>query len=417
MIFDRRYYIDRLISKRKNGMVKIITGLRRAGKSFLLFDLYKKYLLKNGYDEAHIITINFDDLENIENRKVKNAYNLIKSKLVDKKEYVILLDEIQFVDDFVPMLNSLLHINNVDCYVTGSNSKFLSKDVVTEFRGRGDEIHLFPLTFKELLPLYDNDRYKCFEDYLLYGGLPMVYVKNSELDRTEYLKNIFSETYIIDVLERYNIKKSEELDNLLSIISSSIGSFTSIQNIVNTFKTKYNAKISIPTIKNYLEILKDIFLVREVEKYDIKGRKYIGAEKKYYYEDIGLRNARIGFRQVDKSHIMENIIFNELIKRRYEVDVGIIKKKEVINNMRKNRQYEVDFIVEQGHTKYYVQSAYEMNTEKKREQEYRSLKYVADSFKKIVIRYDNYGISLDENGILNIGLFDFLLNEDCFSYE
>lgn len=417
MIFDRRYYIDRLISKRKNGMVKIITGLRRAGKSFLLFDLYKKYLLKNGYDEAHIITINFDDLENIENRKVKNAYNLIKSKLVDKKEYVILLDEIQFVDDFVPMLNSLLHINNVDCYVTGSNSKFLSKDVVTEFRGRGDEIHLFPLTFKELLPLYDNDIYKCFEDYLLYGGLPMVYVKNSELDRTEYLKNIFSETYIIDILERYNIKKSEELDNLLSIISSSIGSFTSIQNIVNTFKTKNNAKISIPTIKNYLEILKDIFLVREVEKYDIKGRKHIGAEKKYYYEDIGLRNARIGFRQVDKSHIMENIIFNELIKRRYEVDVGIIKKKEIINNMRKNRQYEVDFIVEQGHTKYYVQSAYEMNTEKKREQEYRSLKYVADSFKKIVIRYDNYGISLDENGILNIGLFDFLLNEDCFSYE
>lgn len=417
MIFDRKYYIDRLISKKKNRMIKIITGLRRVGKSFLLFDLYKKYLLKNGYDEKHIIGINFDDLENIENRKAKKAYNLIKSKIIDKKEYVVLLDEVQFVDDFVPMLNSLLHMENVDCYVAGSNSKFLSKDVVTEFRGRGDEIHLFPLTFKELLPLYDNDKYKCFEEYILYGGLPVIYENSNMFDKTEYLKNIFSETYIIDILERYNIKKSEELDNLLSIISSSIGSFTSIQNIVNTFKSKYNTKISIPTIKNYIEILKDIFLVREVERYDIKGRKYIGAKRKYYYEDIGLRNARIGFRQVDRSHLMENIIYNELIKRRYEVDVGVVKKKETFNNVRINKQYEVDYIVEKGHTKYYIQSAYEMNTEKKREQEYKSLISIDDSFKKIVIRYDNYGISLDENGVLNIGLFDFLLNEDCFSYE
>lgn len=416
MVFNREDYLQKLISRRKNGLIKIVTGLRRSGKSFLLFDLYKKYLLNNGYDEKHIVCINFDGEEYRDFRHSRDAYNLIKSKINDKEEFCLLLDEVQYIDDFVPMLNSILHMYNVDCYVTGSNSKFLSKDVVTEFRGRGDEVHLYPLSFFELLPLYEN-KYKCFEDYILYGGLPMVCINNDEKKKSLYLKNIFKETYIIDIIERYGIRKSEELDNLISILASCTGSFTSIKNIINTLNSVYSIKIDMKTIKNYIEMLKDIFLINEAERYDIKGRKYIGAEKKYYFEDIGLRNARIGFRQIDRPHLMENIIYNELLRRGYDVDVGIVNRKEKIKELRIYKQYEVDFIAELGHRKYYIQSAYSIENEKKREQELKSLKLIGDSFKKFVIRSDNEGIYIDNEGIINIGFFDFLLNEDCFSFD
>lgn len=416
MIFDREYYLQKLIQKQRNGLIKIVTGLRRAGKSFLLFDLFKNYLLNSGYDDKHIICINFDGEEYRGYRNSTDAYSLIKSKINENEKFCILLDEVQYVDDFVPMLNSILHMYNIDCYVTGSNSKFLSKDVVTEFRGRGDEIHLYPLSFAELLSKYDN-KYRCLEDYILYGGLPIVCNDNDVKSKSSYLKNIFKETYIIDIIERYGIRKSEELDNLVNILSSGIGSLSSIKNIVNTFKSVYGTSIDINTIKSYIEILKDIFLINEVERYDIKGRKYIGAERKYYFEDIGLRNARIGFRQIDRSHIMENIIYNELVRRRYDVDMGIVNKKVKSKDTRINRQYEVDFIAELGYKKYYIQSVYSMDNEKKRTQELESLKLVGDSFKKFIIRYDNEGIYIDNDGIINIGFFDFLLNEDCFSFD
>lgn len=416
MVFSREYYLKKLINRKKNGFIKIVTGLRRSGKSFLLFDLFKKHLLENGYDEKHIVCINFDGEEFKEYRHSRDAYNLIKSKVNDKEEFCILLDEVQYVDDFVPVLNSILHMYNVDCYVTGSNSKFLSKDVVTEFRGRGDEVHLYPLSFSELLPLYENER-QCFKDYMLYGGLPFVYLQKEDNDKRNYLKNIFKETYYIDILERYSLRREEELDNLLDILSSQVGSFNSMKKIINSFKSEYNTEISLNTLKKYIEMFKDVFLINEANQYDIKGRKYIGAERKYYFEDIGLRNARIGFRQNEESHIMENIIYNELLRRGFDVDVGIIKKRDKSNNYKIDKKYEVDFVVEQGHRKYYIQSALEMSTEEKREQEYQSLRLINDSFKKFVIRYDNNTTYINDYGIINLGLFDFLLKEDCFSFD
>ena len=416
MVISRDFYLNKLIDKQGNGLVKVITGLRRSGKSFLLFEIFRKYLIESGYRESNIIRINFDDYESMDLQNANNAYNYIFSKIKSRGKYVVLLDEVQLLNNFVPILNSLLNRHNVDCYVTGSNAKFLSKDVITEFSGRGDEIHLLPLSFSEILPLYDDEN-KAFEDFSLYGGLPQVYVESKDTEKMKFLKRVFEETYLIDIKRRYKTKKIEELVELINILASNVGSLSSIRNIVNTYKSKYDSNISINTVKNYIEMFKDSFLINEVERYDIKGKKYIGALKKYYFEDIGLRNARLQFRQLDQSHLMENIIYNELIRKGYEVDVGIIDKKELKNNKRDNRRYEVDFIARLGHKKYYIQSAYEMGTDKKREQEYKSLNLLEDGFKRFVIRFDNNRTYINDYGIINIGLFDFLLNDDCFNFE
>ena len=411
MEIKRDYYLNKLIAKQHNGLIKVVTGMRRCGKSYLLFNLFKDYLTRNNVAADHIIEVAFDSFENTKYQDPEVLYPFIKEQIVDKEQYYIILDEIQLLGKFESVLNGLMRIPNVDVYVTGSNAKFLSKDIITEFRGRGDEMHMNPLSFSEFMSVYDGNKYDGWHDYILYGGLPsVVQLQNSE-QKIEYLKNIFEETYINDIIGRHKVKNRAELEELLNILSSAIGSLTNPRKLEDTFKSVKQVTISAKTINNYLDYLCDSFLITAAHRYDIKGRKYIGSPMKYYFTDIGLRNARINFRQLEETHTMENVIYNELLTRGYNVDVGVvtIQQRDSAGKMMR-KQLEVDFVCNKGSKRYYIQSAYSMPTAEKMEQEQRSLVKIDDSFKKIIITKDTPTPTYNEAGILVMNVYDFLLN-------
>ncbi len=409
----RDKYLRDLINRMNNGMIKVVTGIRRSGKSYLLFKLFYEYLLSQGVLESHIIKIELDQRKNRIYRDPDVILDYIETLIEDDKQYYILLDEVQMLNDFEEVLNSLLHISNVDIYVTGSNSKFLSKDVITEFRGRGDEIHVFPLTFKEFMQVYDGDMYRGFADYIVYGGLPLISTMKTETQKVNYLTNLFNETYLKDIIERNHIEKTQELEDLINVLASAIGSLTNPPKIQATFKSSIGSAISINTIRQYIEYLEDAFIISKAQRYNIKGRKYIGTPLKYYFEDIGLRNARLGFRQVEETHLMENIIYNELRYRGYSVDVGVVEKREMSENGKQIRKaLEIDFVANLGSQRCYIQSALSMPTPEKQIQEKTSLINVADSFKKIIIVKDIVNVKRDENGIVTMSIYDFLLKEN-----
>lgn len=408
----RDFYLNQLIKKDGNGQIKIITGIRRCGKSYLLKNIFYKYLLQHN-EKDHIIYIPLDIKENESLLDGNNFIKHIRSLIKDEKKYYLLLDEIQKMDDFVPVLNTFLYEDNIEVYVTGSNAKLLSKDVVTEFRGRGDEVHVYPLSFSEYMTAFEGDQYEGYEQYSIYGGLPYTLSFETDTERSKYLKILFEETYIRDIIEKNNITNVEELNELLNIISSQIGSLTNPYNLQNTFKSEKNIVLSDKTISKYLEYFTDAFLITKAQRYDVKGKKYINSPYKYYFEDIGLRNARLNFRQVDKGHTMENIIYNELLRRGYNVDVGVVEVNETNEKgVCSKPQYEVDFICNQGSKRIYIQSAYQMKDDLKEMQERKSLLNINDSFKKIIILGDVSKPRMDDNGIITMGIFYFLLNED-----
>ena len=413
MNFSRNRYLAKLIGHRHNHLIKVITGMRRSGKSYLLFTLFYNYLKDKGVDDSHIIRVDLEDRRNKALRAPDALLEYIDSSMVDKDMFYILLDEVQLVHEFEDVLNSYLNISNADVYVTGSNSKFLSKDVITEFRGRGDEIHVFPLSpaeIHEAMP--ELDWQQLWELYLHYGGLPLTVLANTEKEKAEYLKTLFKETYLKDIKERNKVKNDMEMEVLLNIISSSIGSLTNPQKLADTFVSTSKSKLSAVTIKQYLDYFTDAFLVAKAERYDIKGKKYISTPYKYYFSDIGLRNARLNFRQIEETHIMENVIYNELCLRGYSVDVGVVEIRERDdkgNSVRK--QIEVDFVCNQGSQRYYIQSALALPSPEKVQQELRPLRNIPDSFKKIVIVKDNILIRRNEDGIVTMGLKQFLLDE------
>ncbi len=417
MNIKRQQYLDQLIASQRNGLVKIITGIRRCGKSYLLFKLFHDYLNSQGIADDHIIQIALDDRTNKELRDPDNLLKYIKEQITDKDLYYIILDEIQMVDEFTDVLNSLLHIPNADVYVTGSNSHFLSTDIVTEFRGRGDEIHLFPLSFSEYCEGYNGSTDQAWKDYYTYGGLPLILTLDTDKKKEDYLSNLYKSVYLVDVLERHKIKNIGEFDELVKIISSSIGSSCNPTKLANTFKSVKNVAIHHQTINKYLGFLEDAFLVEKSIRYNIKGKKYINTLAKYYFSDLGIRNALLGFRQQEETHIMENIIYNELRTRGLHVDVGMVETREPDKNGRLIRkQLEVDFVVNQGSQRYYIQSAFAMPTLEKEAQESASLLLINDSFKKIIIVKDDIKPKRNEEGILTIGLKDFLLDKNSLNY-
>lgn len=413
MEIKRDKYLNDLIDRMNNGMIKVVTGIRRCGKSYLLFHIFKNYLLEQGVSESHMIMIELDQRKNKKYRDPDVILEYIESLIVNDEQYYIILDEVQMLQEFEEVLNSLLHIRNADVYVTGSNSKFLSKDVITEFRGRGDEIHIYPLTFKEFMEAYDGDMYHGWAEYVIYGGLPLTMTMKNEEQKVNYLTNLFKETYLKDIIERYNVEKTQELEDLINILASAIGSLTNPSKIEATFKTVIQSAISFNTIKQYIEYLEDAFIINKANRYDVKGRKYIGTPLKYYFEDVGLRNARLGFRQVEETHLMENIVYNELRSRGYTVDVGVVEKRITNEEGTSERKYlEIDFVANLGSKRYYIQSAFSLPTEEKRIQEKTSLVNVNDSFKKIIIVKDVVNITRDEDGITTMSIYDFLLKEN-----
>ena len=414
MEIERNYYLNKLISKRENKLIKIITGIRRCGKSYLLDPIFKNYLLNNGIDENHIIKLELDSIENEEYTNPKELYEYIMSNVKDNDVYYIILDEIQKVKDFESVLNSLLRKPNLDVYVTGSNSKFLSSDIITEFRGRGDEIRVYPLSFSEFMSVYDGgDEIKGLDEYIKYGGLPLIASFKTPEDKIDYLNFQKNNVYINDVIERNEIRNDEELKTLVEIISSSIGSLTNPTKLYNTFLSKGNKNITNKTISLYLKYLEEAFLIERSKRFDVKGKKYIETPSKYYFVDIGIRNSLINFRQSEKTHIMENIIYNELRRRGFNVDVGIVEKRDSLKNGKKDyKQLEIDFVANKGSDKYYIQSAYSIEDNKKRNQELQSLLNVGDSFKKIVIVYDHFIKWQDDDGIIYMSIYDFLLNDN-----
>ena len=413
MDIKRDKYLSDLVNRMNNGMIKVVTGIRRCGKSYLIFTIFKNYLKEQGVDEAHIVTIELDQRKDKKYRDPDIILEYIESRITDDEKYYILLDEVQLLKDFEEVLNSLLHIKNIDIYVTGSNSKFLSKDVITEFRGRGDEIHIFPLTFKEFMQAYDGDIYRGWAEYVVYGGLPLTVTMKTEEQKIKYLTNLFEETYLKDIIERHHIEKTQELEDLVNVLASAIGSLTNVPKIEATFRSVIQSNISSNTIRQYIEYLEDAFVINKANRYNVKGRKYIGTPNKYYFEDVGLRNARLGFRQVEETHIMENIIYNELRSRGYSVDVGVVEKRGKNKDGKEERTYlEIDFIANLGSKRYYIQSAFSMPTEEKRDQEKSSLINIGDSFKKIIIVKDVVNVTRDEEGITTMSIYDFLLKEN-----
>ena len=417
MEIKRDSYLEQLKIRKDNGMIKIITGIRRCGKSFLLFVLFKKYLLESGVDHDHIIEIALDGIENEELRDPKKCYRYIKDAMKDEQKYYLLLDEVQFMPRFEEVLNSLLRIGNIDVYVTGSNSKFLSSDIVTEFRGRGDEIRIYPLSFAEFYAVFDGDFDDAWEEYMIYGGLPQVVKFSVERQKAEYLKNIFNNVYIKDAVERNRIQNVDEINTLVDILASVIGAPTNPTKISNTFKSERGINYSNKTISNHIDYLAEAFLISKAERYDIKGRKYVGANRKYYFSDIGLRNARLNFRQQEPTHIMENIVYNELLIRGYNVDVGIVDVFAKSSEGKKvHKQLEVDFVVNQGSQRYYIQVAYDMTSEEKQTQELNSLRNIPDSFKKLVIVNGTKKPWRNEEGFVIMGMKYFLLNADSLEF-
>lgn len=413
MEIRRDIYLNKLISKKHNGLIKVVTGMRRCGKSYLLFNLFKEYLVNEGVNENHIIEIAFDSFENRKYRDPEVLFPYLMEKIADKEMYYVLLDEVQMLDDFESVLNSLGRKKNVDVYVTGSNAKFLSKDIITEFRGRGDEVHMYPLTYSEFMSVYDGDKQEGWRDYVLFGGIPLVLGFETADQKSDFLKSLFEETYISDITGRNNIRNKAELEELLNILSSAIGSLTNPSKLSATFKSVKNKTISKDTIIKYIDYLKDSFLIDSAIRYDIKGKKYINTPSKYYFTDLGLRNARLNFRQVEETHAMENIIFNELKVRGYNVDVGVVVMNEVDKNGKKIRkQLEVDFVCNKGSKRFYIQSAYALPDKEKMEQEQRSLVKTGDGFKKIIITKDAVAPLYNDKGILVMSVYDFLLNPD-----
>lgn len=417
MKIKRDLYLQRLINRIDNGMIKVITGIRRSGKSYLIFKIFKSYLLNNLTDEQHIIEFELDRIENKKYRKPNIILEEINSLIVDNKKYYILLDEIQMLEEFEEVLNSLLHKDNVDIYVTGSNSKFLSHDILTEFRGRGDEIHIYPLSFKEYMTVYEGDKYQGWADYVIYGGLPQILSMKTEEQKINYLTRLFEETYIKDIMERNKIEKIQELNDLINVLASCVGSLSNPSKILSTFKSCIKSDISLNTIRKYIEYLKNAFVINETYRYDVKERKYIGTPLKYYFEDVGLRNARLEFRQVEETHLMENIIYNELKIRGYKVDVGMVTKSILTSEgNREKKQLEVDFIANLGSKRYYIQSALSLSTEEKVKQEKASLININDSFKKIILVKDIIKVKRDEDGIVTMNVYDFLLNDNSLEF-
>lgn len=413
MEIRRDIYLNKLISKKHNGLIKVVTGMRRCGKSYLLFNLFKEYLVNEGVNENHIIEIAFDSFENRKYRDPEVLFPYLMEKIADNEMYYVLLDEVQMLDDFESVLNSLGRKKNVDVYVTGSNAKFLSKDIITEFRGRGDEVHMYPLTYSEFMSVYDGDKQEGWRDYVLFGGIPLVLGFETADQKSDFLKSLFEETYISDITGRNNIRNKAELEELLNILSSAIGSLTNPSKLSATFKSVKNKTISKDTIIKYIDYLKDSFLIDSAIRYDIKGKKYINTPSKYYFTDLGLRNARLNFRQVEETHAMENIIFNELKVRGYNVDVGVVVMNEVDKNGKKIRkQLEVDFVCNKGSKRFYIQSAYALPDKEKMEQEQRPLVNTGDGFKKIIITKDAVAPLYNDEGILVMSVYDFLLNPD-----
>lgn len=407
-IIERNDYLDKLILRRENGMIKILTGIRRCGKSFLLDPIFKDYLIQEGIKENHIIKLDLDDIKNIKYLNPDELDKYVDEHTVDNKMHYVLIDEIQKVDNFEAVLNGFLHRRNLDVYVTGSNSKFLSSDIITEFRGRGDEIRIFPLSFSEFYNAYKGEKKNAWNEYITYGGMPQILTNITEEQKTNYLNALFNLTYIKDIVERNNIEKDDILEALINMLSSSVGSLTNPQKLYNTFISNGITGISKNTIISYLDYLLDSFLLEKVERYDVKGKKYITTPQKYYFADIGLRNARLNFRQQEENHLMENIIYNELIVRGYNVDVGVVEIREG----QERKQLEVDFVCNQGSKRYYIQSALNIDTREKNEQESKSLNNIGDSFKKIIVVKDDIKLWRNEKGILIIGIQEFLLNKD-----
>ena len=412
MEIKRDFYLKKLIEAKEDNLIKIITGIRRCGKSYLLNNIFYNYLMANGVREDHIIKIALDDKKNSKFLDADKLDEYVRSKIVDNNLYYILLDEIQLVKDFEFVLNGFLRINNVDIYVTGSNSKFLSSDILTEFRGRGEEIKVYPLSFQEFMSVYKENELKGWSEYITYGGLPLVVLMNTDERKMKYLEEQRKNVYINDVIERNNLKENNELETLVQIISSSIGSLTNQKRLSDTFKSEMNLDISQNTIGQYLKFLEEAFIVEKANRYDVKGKKYINTPIKYYFSDIGIRNSFINFRQDEETHIMENIIFLELKRRGYNVDVGIVEDR----GKDYYKQLEVDFIANKGNNRIYIQSAYSIPTKEKREQEERSLLKINDAFKKIIIVKDYIKRGRDEKGVITMNIFDFLLDEKSLEY-
>ncbi len=413
MEIKRPLYLDKLISKRANGLVKVITGIRRSGKSFLLDPLFKNYLLSSGVSEDHIIKIEFDRVENLTfHHDVEKLNTYIRSLITDDALYYLLLDEIQLVDQFEFLLTGLLYDKNIDIYVTGSNSKFLSSDIITEFRGRDDQVRVYPLSFSEFMSVFPGNKFDGWSEYLTYGGMPLVFSMKTDREKAEYLRGLFDHTYFKDIVDRYKIKRADVLKSLVNILASSVGSLTNPRKIYKTFQSHGEKELSINTIYSYLSFLEEAFILERAERYDVKGRKYVQTPHKYYFTDVGLRNACLNFRQQEESHLMENIIYNELVVRGYNVDVGLVEIRED----GKRKQTEVDFVCNQGSKRYYIQSALHLETREKTFQESRSLNHVNDNFKKIIIVKDAPKHWRTETGILVLGVYDFLLNPDSLDY-
>ena len=417
MNISRNLYLNQLVAGQGNGLIKIVTGIRRCGKSYLLFKLFHDYLISKGIKEDHIVRVALDDLMNEELREPHALLRHIWERIQAEGMYYVLLDEIQLVPNFYEVLNSLLHVQNADVYVTGSNSKFLSKDVVTEFRGRGDEIHLYPLSFSEFMQGYQGDKWNGWREYYTFGGLPLILSLETEQKKSEYLKNLYESVYLVDILERNKVRNKAEFDELARIIASSIGSPCNPTKLSNTFRSVKNVTVSSASIARYLSYMEYAFLIEKSIRYNIKGKKYINTQSKYYFSDLGIRNALLGFRQQEESHIMENIVYNELRTRGCHVDVGMVEERTTDkNNKTIRKQYEVDFVANQGNKRYYIQSAFAMPDEAKVRQETASLTRIDDSFKKIIVVKDDIMPKRDENGIVTIGIMDFLLRPDSLDY-
>ncbi|MDR1726940.1 MAG: ATP-binding protein [Acidobacteriota bacterium] len=416
MEIKRDGYLGKLTGKEKNGLIKVVTGVRRCGKSYLLFNLFHDHLVANGVDESHIIEVALDDRTNKELRDPDNMLKYVKERIKDKQTYYVILDEVQLLGEFEDVLNSFLHIRNADVYVTGSNSKFLSSDVVTEFRGRGDEIRVYPLSFREYTSVYDGTVEEAWDDYFNYGGLPLVLSRRTPEEKVEYLQTLFQKVYLSDIVDRHKIRNRDELDELVDVLSSAVGSLTNPSKLARTFKSVKNKVISDKTLNAYIGYLTDAFLISKAVRFDIKGKKYIGSPAKYYFEDVGLRNARLNFRQTEENHIMENIVYNELRIRGYHVDVGVVQHYEASGGKRGKIQTEVDFVATKGSRKYYLQSVFAMGNPDKVRQEERPLASIGDSFKKIIVVRENIKARRNEDGIMTIGVSHFLLDEDSLDF-
>lgn len=425
MHIKREAYLGEIVDRMHNGMIKVITGIRRCGKTYLLFEIFTRYLREQGISNGQIIEVALDNEENASLRDPSNLSAFLNSKLENpKQQYYVLLDEIQFAitdEEFrskkppriYGVLNGLLRKSNVDVYVTGSNSRLLSTDVLTEFRGRGDEINVRPLSFKEFMEGFQGDMYQGLAEYMVFGGMPHLLTLKTDAQKSRYLERLFTETYLNDVIDRNGIKKTKELEDLIDVIASNIGCLTSVSKIESTFKSVLKSNISYNTIAAYIDDLKETFLIEEAKRYDIKGRKYIGGQSKYYYEDIGLRNARLGFRQIENTHIMENILFNELRMRGFTVDVGVVEVRLSENGSQQRQQLEADFVANLGSERFYIQSAYSIPSKEKEEQESASLRNIGDSFKKIIVVHDIVKPTRDESGIVTMNIYDFLTRDDA----